>query len=126
MQKTVVITNEQIKRFYKTKLRESVSVKPVIVNQVKSFLDKEGFRPEYYDDIDENGNLVKRVCINALGKVSKQPMQKHSFDEMIKLMDANEKLHSLISNDKDRIEIFKEILNHWINGTIGWDGMLKN
>ena len=125
MQKTFVITNEQFKRFYNKTLKESVSVKPLIVLQVKSFLDKEGFRPEYYDDIDENGNLVKKVCINALGKVSKQPMQKHSFDEMVKLMDANEKLHSMISNNEDRIETFKEILKHWINGTIGWDGMLK-
>lgn len=126
MQKTVVLTNEQLKRFYNSMLKESVSIKPSIVLQVKNFLDKEGFRPEFYDDIDDDGNAVKRVCINALGKVSKQPIQKHTKEKMIDLMDANQKLHELIKDDNDRREAFEDILSHWINGTIGWDGMLKN
>ena len=121
MEKSVIITSEQINRFKRRVLSEAFAVNTTLVQTIRDFINK-NYSYTTYDDIDENGDVVSKIAIQVLS-ANGEPLQTISPEKMLDKMDA--KFSGKIKDDKERREFIRQILSDWVDGKITKDGLLS-
>lgn len=119
--KTIFLTEEQLKRVYEAALKESLVVNCDFVKMVVKFLDAH-FRPVKYDDINADGDVIQPYAIQVLS-MDKEPLQTISTDKLIGKLD-NKFAHK-IKDEKDRHKFFKQVIDDWIHKRISPEGILS-
>ena len=119
--KTIFLTEDQLKRVYEAALKESLVVNCDFVKMVVKFLDAH-FRPVKYDDINADGDVIQPYAIQVLS-MDKAPLQTIRTDTLIGKL-ANKFAHK-IKDEKDRHKFFKQVIDDWIHKRISPEGILS-
>lgn len=90
------------------------------VRLVKDFIDKNFVRVEV-DDIDGNGYPKKDKMVSLIG--NGQALKTMSLHEMLLMLD--DKFHTMISNQEDRMKFLKQVITDWYNRKLSDNGMLS-
>lgn len=121
MGKSVILTNEQVRRAKGMILKETFAVNTYLVKKVVDYLDKT-FAYTKYDDMNENGDVVKNVAVQIITD-EREPLQTISVSKMMDKIDPIFKKY--IKDDKERRAFLKQVVKDWINGDITRDGLLS-
>lgn len=121
MQKSIILTSEQMRHFKGRLLKEAFAVNTSLVKKVYDYVEK-NFTYTKYDDINDNGDVIERIAIQLLGS-NGEPLQTISPEKMLDKMDS--KFHGIIKDDKERREFIRQILIDWVDGNVSKNGMLS-
>lgn len=112
MQKSVILTNEQLHRFNARVLKEAFAVNMALVNDVRDYL--KGFKNCKYDDLNDDGDVIQKFCVQQLS-TNGEPLQTISLEKLIDKTDS--RMREKIKNDKDRHEFITRLINDdWLKG----------
>ncbi len=121
MGKSVVLTNEQVRRYKGRVLREAFAVNTTLVRKVYDYVSK-NYTYVKYDDINEDGDVVEKIAIQVLGS-NGEPLQTISPEKMIDKIDA--KFSGIIKDDKERRDFLRQVLADWVDGKVTKEGLLS-
>lgn len=121
MEKSVILTSEQVGRFKRRLLKETFAVDTNLVRKIRDYVDK-NYSYTLYDDINEDGDVVQKTAIQVLGS-NREPLQTISPEKMLDKLDA--KFNGIIKDDTERRNFIKQVLADWIDGKITKDGLLS-
>jgi hypothetical protein len=121
MNKSIVVTEQQLRRFKSTVLKEAFAVNTSLVRKVYDYVSK-NYSYAKYDDIDENGDVVEKIAIQVLGS-NGEPIQTLSPQKMLDKIDA--KFSGIIKDDTERRNFLRQVLADWVDGNVTKEGMLS-
>ena len=121
MEKSVILTSEQVGRFKRRLLKETFAVDTNLVRKIRDYVGK-NYSYTLYDDINEDGDVVQKTAIQVLGS-NREPLQTISPEKMLDKLDA--KFNGIIKDDTERRNFIKQVLADWIDGKITKDGLLS-
>lgn len=121
MKKSIVVTEQQLHRFKGRVLKETFAVNTSLVRKVYDYVSK-NYSYAKYDDIDENGDVVEKIAIQALGS-NGEPIQTLSPQKMLDKIDA--KFSGIIKDDTERRNFLRQVLADWVDGKVTKEGMLS-
>ena len=121
MEKSIILTNEQIRRFKGRVLKETFAVNTSLVRKVYDYVSK-NYTYTKYDDINDNGDVVEKIAIQVLGS-NGEPLQTLSPEKMLDKIDA--KFSGIIKDDTERRDFLRQVLADWVDGNVTKEGMLS-
>ena len=121
MEKSIILTNEQIRRFKGRVLKEAFAVNTSLVRKVYDYVSK-NYTYAKYDDINEDGDVVEKIAIQVLGS-NGEPLQTLSPQKMLDKIDA--KFSGIIKDDTERRNFLRQVLADWVDGNVTKDGLLS-
>ena len=121
MEKSIILTNEQIHRFKGRVLKETFAVNTSLVRKVYDYVSK-NYTYTKYDDINDNGDVVEKIAIQVLGS-NGEPLQTLSPEKMLDKIDA--KFSGIIKDDTERRDFLRQVLADWVDGNVTKEGMLS-
>jgi hypothetical protein len=121
MNKSIVVTEQQLRRFKGRVLKEAFAVNTSLVRKVYDYVSK-NYSYAKYDDIDENGDVVEKIAIQVLGS-NGEPIQTLSPQKMLDKIDT--KFSGIIKDDTERKNFLRQVLADWVDGNVTKEGMLS-
>ena len=121
MEKSIILTNEQIRRFKGRVLKEAFAVNTSLVRKVYDYVSK-NYTFTKYDDINDEGDVVEKIAIQVLGS-NGEPLQTLSPQKMLDKIDA--KFSGIIKDDTERRDFLRQVLADWVDGNVTKEGLLS-